>query len=100
MAPMASTDIISGSKLRGLGYPKFILLRINKGDKLKMKFILGEFSHESNSFCEHTTGEAEFKQWELAWGEDVIQSHRGKRTVIGGFIDNLVKAGHERKSVV
>ena len=57
--------------------------------------MLGIFSHESNSFCEHTTGKAEFKQWELAWGEEIIRNHRGKRTVAGGFIDGLEGGGHQ-----
>lgn len=60
-----------------------------------MKFMLGKFSHESNAFCEHTTGEAEFKLWELTWGNDFIEAHQGKQTVTGGFIDGLTRSGHE-----
>ena len=60
-----------------------------------MKFLIGEFSHESNCFCEHTTGEKEFERWELEWGEAMLDSHRGKHTVLGGFIDGLSEGGHE-----
>lgn len=58
-----------------------------------MKFVIGRFSHESNCFCEHLTTAEDFENWELRWGEDIIQAHQGKRTVVGGFIDGL--DGHE-----
>ena len=60
-----------------------------------MRFLIGEFSHESNCFCQHTTGEKEFEQWELQWGEAMLDSHRGKHTVLGGFIDGLSDGGHD-----
>ena len=58
-----------------------------------MRFLIGMFAHESNSFCEHTTGENDFKQWELSWGDEVVHNHQGKRTVLGGFIDGLREEG-------
>jgi len=58
-----------------------------------MRFLIGEFSHESNYFCAHTTGEADFQAWELNWGEEIVHESQGKHTVLGGFIDGL--AGHE-----
>jgi microcystin degradation protein MlrC len=54
-----------------------------------MRFLIGEFSHESNYFCTHTTGETDFRAWELLWGEDILRSQRGKHTVLGGFIEAL-----------
>jgi microcystin degradation protein MlrC len=60
-----------------------------------MRFLIGMFSHESNCFCEHTTGEDDFKQWELSWGDEVVRNHQGKRTVLGGFIDELRDEGNQ-----
>jgi microcystin degradation protein MlrC len=60
-----------------------------------VRFLIGQFSHESNCFCAHTTGEAEFRQWDLGHGAEVIESHRGKQTVVGGFIEGLARDGHE-----
>lgn len=59
-----------------------------------MRFLIGKFSHESNIFSPRTTGESEFRKWELNWGDDVLAYHRGKRTVVGGFIQGLTRAGH------
>jgi microcystin degradation protein MlrC len=60
-----------------------------------MKFLIGMFAHESNCFCAHPTGEDEFKQLELIWGEGLLEAHRDKRTVLGGFIDELEGEGHQ-----
>ncbi len=60
-----------------------------------MKFIIGQFAHESNAFCAHTTGEKEFREWELLWGEHVLEAHRGKHTVLGGYIETLESLGYE-----
>ena len=60
-----------------------------------MRFLIGQFAHESNAFCANTTGEKEFCELELYWGEDVLQSHYGKHTVLGGFIEVMGSAGHE-----
>jgi len=54
-----------------------------------VRFLIGEFSHESNYFCAHATGETDFKAWELNWDEQVVYESRGKHTVLGGFIDGL-----------
>jgi len=59
-----------------------------------MRFLIGQFSHESNSFCTPTTGEDDFKRWELTRGDEIIQAHLGKHTVLGGMIDVLAKSGH------
>jgi microcystin degradation protein MlrC len=58
-----------------------------------MRFLIGEFSHESNYFCAATTGEADFRAWELQRGDAVVTAHRGEHTVLGGFIEGL--AGNE-----
>ena len=43
-----------------------------------MRFLIGEFSHESNQFCAHATGEADFKQWQL--------NGRGPMKAVIGFL--------------
>ena len=65
-----------------------------------MKVLIGQFSHESNSFCQDLTTEADFALWELVRGQEVIQRHRGKKTVLGAFIEKLEAHGHEILPVV
>ena len=54
-----------------------------------MAFVIGRFGHESNCFAAHPTTEEDFRQRELRWGGDLVRDHRGKRTVLGGFIEGL-----------
>lgn len=65
-----------------------------------MKVLIGQFSHESNSYCEHLTTEADFAAHSLYRGEALIERHRGKKTVLGGFIEKLEDQGHEILPVV
>ena len=65
-----------------------------------MKILIGQFSHESNSYCEHLTTEADFAASGLRRGAAIIERHRGLKTVLGGFIDVLEAGGHEIVSVV
>lgn len=60
-----------------------------------MRFLIGQFSHESNYFCTTTTGAEDFARWEYLHGDEILQAHRGKQTVLGGFIECLERAGHE-----
>ena len=61
-----------------------------------MTILIGQFSHESNSFAAGITDEAEFALWELNWGDAVVARHEGKKTVLGGFIETL----RENKSAI
>ncbi|MBN36496.1 MAG: hypothetical protein CMM46_17300 [Rhodospirillaceae bacterium] len=60
-----------------------------------MRFLIGEFSHESNSFCEHPTTRSDFAAATLLEGEAVVAGHEGKKTVVGGFIHFGVEHGHD-----
>ncbi|MBT6203510.1 MAG: M81 family metallopeptidase [Rhodospirillaceae bacterium] len=60
-----------------------------------MRFLIGEFSHESNCFCEHPTMREDFAASALHEGAAVITAHDGKKTVVGGFIDAASAGGHE-----
>ena len=65
-----------------------------------MKVLIGQFSHESNSYCEHLTTGADFAAHSLYRGEALIERHRGKKTVLGGFIEILEDRGHQIVPVV
>ncbi len=65
-----------------------------------MKVLIGQFSHESNSYCEQVTTAADFAAWELYRGEQIIERHAGKKTVPGAFIERLEENGHEIVPVV
>lgn len=60
-----------------------------------MRFLIGSFEHESNGFCEGLTGLVQYQQHELAYGNEIINLHKGKKTRIGGFIDVLEQGRHE-----
>ena len=60
-----------------------------------MRLLIGEFSHESNCFCAGPTRIADFRAHQYLLGDEVIEAHRGKRTVLGGFLDAATGGGHE-----
>ena len=60
-----------------------------------MRLLVGEFSHESNCFCAGPTRLADFKAHQYLAGDAVVDAHRGKRTVLGGFLDAAAAGGHE-----
>ncbi|MCC6792278.1 MAG: M81 family metallopeptidase, partial [Thermomicrobiales bacterium] len=61
-----------------------------------MRFLVGEFAHESNAFSAGVTGLDAFRgsDW-YAEGRDGLDLARGTRTVVGGFIDVADQRGHE-----
>ena len=59
-----------------------------------MRFLVGEFAHEGNGFCANPTTMAEFQQREFLNGDAALVAHRGRKTVLGGFIEILEKEGH------
>ena len=60
-----------------------------------MRILVGEFSHESNCFCAGPTRRADFKAHQFLLGDVVLEVHRGKRTVLGGFLDAAADGAHE-----
>jgi microcystin degradation protein MlrC len=51
---------------------------------MSIRIAVGGIVHESNTYCQGTTGLQEFKQWR---GTDVIANSRGVRDCLGGMID-------------
>ena len=60
-----------------------------------MRLLVGEFSHESNCFCAGPTGLADFEAHQYLLGDAALEAHRGKRTVLGGFLDAAAGGAHE-----
>ena len=60
-----------------------------------MRLLVGEFSHESNCFCAGPTRLADFEAHQFLLGDAVLEAHRGKRTVLGGFLDAAADGAHE-----
>ena len=60
-----------------------------------MRILVGEFSHESNCFCAGPTRLADFEAHQYLLGDAVLEAHRGKRTVLGGFLDAAAGGAHE-----
>lgn len=54
---------------------------------------IGEFAHETNTFCKDLTPVEGFKanQWET--GEGLLRAHTGNRTYVGGMIDRARELG-------
>ena len=60
-----------------------------------MRLLIGEFSHESNCFCAGPTRRDDFVAHQYLLGDAVIEAHRGKHTVLGGFLDAAAGGAHE-----
>ena len=60
-----------------------------------MRLLVGEFSHESNCFCAGPTRLADFEAHQFLLGDALLEAHRGKRTVLGGFLDAAADGAHE-----
>lgn len=60
---------------------------------MSYRIWIGEFAHETNTFCRDLTGTEGFKsnQWEK--GEEMIRAHTGNRTYVGGMIDRAGELG-------
>lgn len=60
-----------------------------------MKMLIGQVSHETNTFSNVKTTEALFKQWEWDHGDKIIERHRGVRDYLGGMIDRAMNLNIE-----
>jgi len=65
-----------------------------------MKLILGGFINELNSFVPQKIELKNFKENELIFGENLISSHKGKRSEIGGIIKSAEKEKAELIPVI
>ncbi len=60
-----------------------------------MRFAIGEFAHETNTFCPGFTELDAFKARYWCEGEDLIARHTGVRNDLGGMIDTGQRLGIE-----
>lgn len=58
-----------------------------------MRVAIGEFSHESNSFCAHETEIEQFQEREFLAPGEMIPAREDTRTVLGGFIAGARQVG-------
>jgi microcystin degradation protein MlrC len=58
-----------------------------------MRVAIGEFSHESNSFCAHETEIAQFEERELLGPDEMMAARADTGTVVGGFFAGGREAG-------
>lgn len=59
-----------------------------------MRIAIGEFAHETNTFCPGLTEIDDFKLRNWALGDEIIPRHRGVRNDIGGMIDTAERLGN------
>lgn len=65
-----------------------------KGDE-NLKIVIGQLSHETNTFSSVLTTEELFKRWEWAEGEELVQKNRDVKDYVGGMIDECDELGIE-----
>ncbi len=50
------------------------------------RIAIGEFAHETNTFCPTLTTTAPFKEYQWLVGDAIVQIHGGNRTYLGGML--------------
>ena len=60
-----------------------------------MRIAIGEFAHETNTFCPGLTREADFKRRHWREGDEILRGHTGVRDFLGGMIDAGQRLGIE-----
>lgn len=60
---------------------------------MSFRIAVGEFSHETNTFCAEPTSIEPFRQFMYLRGEAVVRVHGGNRTYVGGMLDKAVELG-------
>ena len=61
----------------------------------RARVLVAEFQHETNCFSPGRAGRKEFEERLLKDSDEVITFYKGKRTVVGGFIEASEKEGFE-----
>jgi microcystin degradation protein MlrC len=51
------------------------------------RILLGEFKHETNTFCSKKTGLEDFRSRSLKTGQEIVTFFSGTRVEVGGFLD-------------
>ena len=58
-----------------------------------MRIAIGEFAHETNTFCPGVTDLAAFKSTSWSEGAEILSRHRGVRDDLGGMIEAAERLG-------
>ncbi|MBI2215835.1 MAG: M81 family metallopeptidase, partial [Candidatus Rokubacteria bacterium] len=58
-----------------------------------MRFFIGMFSHETNTFSTLPSGRPEFEARDLRYGGEIVERFRGTGTCLGGMIDTAAARG-------
>ena len=57
------------------------------------RIAVGEFAHETNTFCAEPTGVAAFQEFMWLTGNEIVAAHAGNRTYVGGMLDRTTELG-------
>ncbi len=57
------------------------------------RIAIGEFAHETNTFCPEPTTTEPFKEYQWLRGDEIIRTHGGNRTYIGGMLARAAELG-------
>lgn len=60
---------------------------------MSFRIAVGEFAHETNTFCAEPTTAEPFRQFMWLKGEEIRRTHGGNRTYVGGMLDQAEKLG-------
>jgi len=81
---------------RRFGLPAIGVIEVTgQGDHGSMRIAIGEFAHETNTFCPGFTGLDSFRAHDWSEGEDLLARHRGVRNDLGGMIEAGERLGVE-----
>ena len=56
---------------------------------------IGQVAHETNTFCQGLTEVADFQRREWLHGDEIVATHKGNRTDLGGMLDAAERLGIE-----
>ncbi|MCA1724171.1 MAG: M81 family metallopeptidase, partial [Thermomicrobia bacterium] len=59
------------------------------------RIAIGEFAHETNTFCPEPTTAGPFKEYQWLLGDEIGQAHGGNRTYLGGMLARAAELGIE-----
>lgn len=68
---------------------------LKKGEAVHIRIAIGQVTHETNTFSNVPATEALFRLYQWAHGDDIIVSHLGVRSYVGGMIDKGYELGVE-----
>ncbi len=61
----------------------------------KYRILIGEFSHETNTFCKKKTGLNEYEKRYIRYGKEIIDFFQNTKVEIGAFLDVSKKENFE-----